>query len=137
MEKHFDLTNVEFEKQFENCRLDPMLFSHEAHIRLAWVHIKKYGSVQAEENIQSQLKRFVEFVGATDKYSTTLTIVAIKAVSHFIVRSKSNNFKDFIAEFPQLKNDFKTLIESHYSFDIFNFQNAKREYLKPDLIPFD
>ena len=31
----------------------------------------------------------------------------------------SENFKDFIVEFSQLKQDFKSLINSHYSFDIF------------------
>ena len=137
MEKHFELTNTAFEKQFATCKLDPTIFSHEAHLRLAWIHIMKYGLEQAEENIQAQLKNFVEFAGATDKYNKTLTIVAIKAVNHFVRRSRSNNFKDFITEFPQLKKDFKTLIDRHYSFNIFNSQKAKIEFLKPDLLPFD
>jgi hypothetical protein len=42
-ELHFSLTDIEFENQFENGTLKPELFSHEAHVRLAWIHIKKYG----------------------------------------------------------------------------------------------
>jgi len=137
METHFDLSDTAFEQMFESCKLDPTVFSHEAHLRLAWIHIMKYGLEQAEENIQVQLKNFVKFVGATDKYHETLTIVAVRVVHHFIQQSKANNFKDFIAEFPQLKSEFKRLINSHYSINIFSSQQAKTEFIKPDLISFD
>jgi hypothetical protein len=42
-EKHLDLSDNEFEKQFINCELSPDIFSHEAHLRLAWINIKKMG----------------------------------------------------------------------------------------------
>ena len=137
MEKHYRLSDTEFEKQFINCQLDPSIFTHEAHLRLAWINIRSYGIEQAEKRIQEQIQNFVAYVGAKDKYNTTLTIAAINAVGHFIKKSKTDNFKDFISEFPQLKNDFKTLINSHYSFDIFNSKKAKAEFLEPDLIPFN
>ena len=136
MENYFNLSDLEFENQFANCTLNPELFSHEAHLRLAWIHITKYGIDKAEENIQTQLKNFVQFVGASDKYNKTLTIVAIKAVNHFILQSKSNHFNNFIIEFPQLKTAFKPLINSHYSIDIFNSEKAKTEFIKPDVSPF-
>ncbi|TSE04965.1 hypothetical protein [Aquimarina algiphila] len=137
MEKHFELTDKAFENSFTDCTLDPEIFSHEAHLRLAWIHIKNYGIEQAEENIQKQLQNFITFVDAKDKYNKTLTIAATKVVNHFIRQSNSNNFKDFILEFPQLKTRFKQLIESHYNFDIFNSKYAKKEFLTPDLLPFD
>jgi len=137
MEKHFELSDSEFEKQFKGCKLDPDVFSHEAHLRLAWIHIDRYGLEEAEKNIQAQLKNFIEFIGAQDKYNTTLTIAAIKAVHHFMGESNSDNFKDFIKEFPRLKYNFKELIASHYGFDIYDSQQAKTQFLEPDLLPFD
>ena len=137
MEKHFELSDSEFEKQFISCELNPADFSHEAHLRLAWINIDKYGIQQAEKNIQNQLQKFVEFVGAKDKYNMTLTLAAIKAVYHFTLKSKSDNFMDFITEFPRLKYNFKELMDFHYGFDIYNSEKAKTEFLKPDLIPFD
>lgn len=137
MEKHFLLSDTEFEQQFNSCELSPEDFSHEAHLRLAWININQYGIEQAEQNIQSQLKRYVEFIGAKDKYNTTLTVAAIKSVYHFMRKSKSASFKDFIVEFPRLKYGFKDLMNSHYGFDIYNSEKAKSEYLVPDLLPFD
>ncbi len=136
MEKHFELTDLAFEKQFETCKLDVSMFSHEAHLRLAWIHITKYGLQQAEENIQKQLQNFVAHVGATDKYNKTVTIAAIKAVAHFMKKTTATNFEGFILEFPQLKNSFKTLINSHYSVDVFNSKRAKNMFITPDLAPF-
>jgi len=137
MENHFKLTDIEFEEKFINCSINPSDFTHEAHLRLAWLNIDKYGIEKAEKNIQSGLKNFVEFVGAKDKYNMTLTLAAIKAVYHFMLKSKSDNFKSFIAEFPRLKNNFKELMAFHYGFDIYTSDRAKKEFLMPDLEPFD
>ncbi len=131
------LSDTEFEHQFLACTLNPAEFSHEAHLRLAWIHIDRYGLEQAEKNIQTQLQNFVVHAGAADKYNTTLTLAAIKAVAHFMRKAKSTTFLDFIAEVPRLKYNFKELMACHYSFDIFTSATARGEYLEPDLLPFD
>ena len=137
MKSHFELNDTQFEQQFKSCKLDPTLFSHEAHLRLAYIHLGKYGHDQAITNVCHQLASFVTHLEATDKYNTTLTVAAVKAVYHFMQKSKANDFKGFIAEFPQLKNEFKRLMQSHYDFDIFNSQKAKKTFLEPNLLPFD
>ncbi len=136
-ETHFDLSDREFEQQFANCSLNPALFNHEAHLRLAWIHIDKYGVEQAIKNIGHQLVEYVMALGAKDKYNKTLTIAAIRAVYHFKLKSHSTNFQEFILEHPRLKYNFKELIAFHYATDIFKSEQAKQEYLEPELLPFD
>ncbi len=137
MQNHYQLSDNDFEAQFANANLDPAIFSHEAHLRLAWIHLNRYGLRQAEENICAQLVNFVNTIGAADKFNKTLTIAAIKAVHHFMQKSTSDNFADFIEEFPRLKYNFKELLGYHYGFDIFQSERARKEYLEPDLLPFD
>ncbi len=137
MHDHYIFDDEVFEVQFENCDLSPKLFSHEAHIRLAWIHIKKYGIEKAIINIDQQLSSFVDSLGLRAKYNKTVTIAAVKAVYHFILKSKSDNFKSFIEEFPRLKVDFIALLKSHYSIDLFNSENAKTTFIDPDILPFD
>ena len=137
MEEHHKLTDQEFEKRFVNCNLDPAIFTHEAHLRLAWLYLQKYGVEKTEGLIQDQLKKYVTSLGANDKYHATLTVAAIKAVHHFLSRSTTDNFRDFIAECPRLKTNFKELIGSHYGFDIYKSEEARLNYLEPDLLPFD
>ena len=137
MEKHFDYTDLQFETSFKNCTFNPEIFSHEAHLRLAWIHITKYGQEAAISNVCAQLINFVEFAGAKGKYNQTLTIAAIKAVNHFVNKANFGNFQGFITEFPMLKYHFKELMNSHYTIDIFNHEKAKKKFIEPDLLPFD
>lgn len=136
MENHLEISDTAFEREFENGSFNPEWFTHEAHLRLAWIHIRKYGKKQAILNISEQLFNFVSLLGAQHKYNKTLTIAAIEIVSHFMQKSKTENFQDFIYEFPRLNSHFKDLIASHYKTDIFTSPEAKKVYLKPDLCDF-
>jgi hypothetical protein len=133
---HFQLSDDVFEQQFADCKLDPELFSHEAHLRLAWIHIQNYGVDNAIENVSTQLKRYTAYVNAADKFNKTVTIAAVYAVHHFMKKNPSADFVGFINTNPQLKNNFRALIQTHYSQDVFNQAAAKREFLQPDLSPF-
>ena len=137
MQNHSQLTDQQFEKQFQNCTLAPKLFTHEAHLRLAWIHIKKYGIENALENVPTQIIQFVDNLGASHKYNHTLTVAAIKTVYHFVLKSKSASFQALLEAYPRLKFNFKDLLSCHYGFDIFNDEVAKLEYIAPDLLPFD
>lgn len=137
MGNHFELDDRAFEAQLESCTLNPDYFTHEAHIRLAWIHLSSYGKEQAIENICKQLQNFVNVLGAGEKYNKTLTIAAIKMVHHFMQKSKAVHFKDFIADFPRLLYNFRELIEYHYATDIFNSPEAKEVYLAPDRNHFE
>lgn len=137
LNNHTTLSDKELKNRFAACNLDPKIFNHEAHLRLTWIYLRSYAVETAIEKIRFQLFRYVHVLGASEKYNETLTIAAIKAVHHFMLKSKSNNFRDFISEFPRLKSHFKELMQAHYSVDIFNSPEAKTTYLQPDVLPFD
>ena len=136
MQSHRKLSDATFLRKFRACEIEPSAFTHEAHLRLAWIQIRKYGLARAEKNIQEKLKSYVKWAGAPEKYHTTLTVAAVRMVDHFMEKSSTNNFWDFIDEYPALINDFKSLINSHYSFDIFKHNRARLSYVAPDLAPF-
>ena len=137
MEHHSTLSDKEFENQFSNGTLDPGVFTHEAHLRLAWIHITTYGVTKSIDTISAQLQKFVALAGEKEKFNMTVTVAAIRAVYHFMRSSTTTNFQDFIDENPRLKNNFKELLHSHYSTDIFKSEQAKKEFLEPELLPFD
>lgn len=137
MNSHWVLSDLEFESQFTNMTLEPQLFTHEAHLRLAWIHINKYGLDQAIDNIVNQIFAYVENLNSVDKFNLTLTISALKIVNHFNNKSTVNSFGHFIENNSRLKNNFKELLDSHYGFDIINSKEAKIKYVSPDLLPFE
>jgi hypothetical protein len=137
MKSHKDFSDNQFESMFERGEFPVSLFNHEAHLRLAFIHLKKYGRKEAIQNICSQLKSYVQKLGAEEKFNLTLTVAAIRAVEHFINKSGSDKFESLLAEFPRLNFNFKELMSAHYGFDIYNAQEAKEKFLEPDLLPFD
>ena len=137
MKTHFSLDDPSFERAFETMELDPVLFTHEAHIRLAWLHIKQYGLEKAVFNLNKQIKNFAEKHGNPMKYNKTVTTASVHAVAHFMARSEAENFSDFINSNPKLLGNLKGLLMSHYSIDIFSDEFGRTQYLEPDLIPFD
>ncbi|SDB43236.1 hypothetical protein SAMN03097699_1302 [Flavobacteriaceae bacterium MAR_2010_188] len=137
MTSHLSLSDKEFVRQFKDCSLNPALFNHEAHLRLSYIQINKYGLEIAILNLKMHLKKYVRCFGAEEKYNETLTEAATRSVYHFIMKSKSEIFIDFIREYPRLKTDFKSLMDSHYSDEIYNMEEAKRVFIEPDLLAFD
>lgn len=136
MKNHLNLNDQQFEQQFRDGTFPPALFTHEAHLRLAWIHVHRYGVEQACLNVCDQIQSFDQLHGDGTKFHYTLTVAAVRTVNHFHQRSHSDNFVDFIREFPRLITNFKGLLDTHYSGFILRLQRAKLEYLEPDLLPF-
>ena len=57
MQHHSELDDNTFEVLFREGNFPAALFSHEAHLRLAWIHLRRYGLEQAIENVSRQLQR--------------------------------------------------------------------------------
>ncbi|MEQ9298622.1 MAG: hypothetical protein RIF33_08665 [Cyclobacteriaceae bacterium] len=136
VKSHYDYTDEELETIFASFRLKPLMFTHEAHLRLAYVHISKYEPEQAAQNMCEQIKGYAESLSVPEKFNMTVTIASIKAMHHFMSKAKSDNFKGLTQEFPQLLTDFREIIAQHYSFNVFADLQAKQEYVAPDLLPF-
>lgn len=131
------MNNSEFIEVFESGTLNPQLFNHEAHIKLAWIYLNMYGEGVAISKTCEGIRNFDKLHGDGTKYHTTLTVASVKAVHHFMRKSKSTTFEDFIVEFPRLKTSFKELLDQHYGEDMVHNKKAKAEFVEPDLLPFD
>lgn len=130
------LSDADFSQQFADCTLDPKLFTHSAHLRLAWISIRQNGITKAIALIREQIKAYDQKFGDGTKYHETLTVAALHVVHHFMKRSYADSFDGFISEFPRLKTHFKDLIAQHYSIDLFQDADAKEKYVQPDLQDF-
>jgi len=136
MEAHLNLTDASFLQQFAAAELPPELFSHEAHLRLAWLHLQHHGLEKAIDLVRTQIMHYVGILGAADKYHDTLTVAGVKTVHHFMQKSKADNFQEFIQEFPLLKTDFKVAVYTHYSRARLALPEARTRYLEPDLLGY-
>lgn len=137
MERHWKISDTEFETKFTNNTFKPLWFTHEAHLRLAWIYITKYGKEIAFKKYSEQLKAFADKYNADGKYNATVTYASIEIMHKYIQNSNAYDFQDFIKEFSKLKTNFKEIITSFYSGNIFTSKEAKQQILQPDLKSFN
>jgi hypothetical protein len=131
---HFDFDDSTFLSDFENCTFPPELFTHQAHLRLAWILLQTHDPVKAGERLCALINRFDRHFGDGTKYHCTVTIAAAHIVNHFI-RDKEESFQELIDSNPRLMTHFKEMVMAHYSEDIFRDKDAAKIYLAP-LQPF-
>lgn len=118
------------------CDLPPSDFTHLAHLRLAWLRLNQDQLGKAVIAVQDDILRYVEFLGVKEKYNRTLTIAAVYIVHRRMESSDAADFHSFMTSNSDLASDFKNLIMRHYKTDIFTSENAKSEFLEPELSPF-
>lgn len=136
MEKHYRFSDEVYEQKFRDCKFPPLYFSHEAHLRLAYIHLKKYGLEQSIENMCTQIYDFAIKYGATMKFNATVTYASLQIMYEYMQKGKSNSFLEMMEEFPHLLQDFKGEIQQYYSWDVFRSPEAKTKIHQPDKKPF-
>ncbi|MCB0638204.1 MAG: hypothetical protein KDC54_16355 [Lewinella sp.] len=136
MEAHYQLSDAGFAAAFADLSLDPILFTHEAHLRLAWIHLRQADPAAVSNLLCTQIPRYASHVGAPGKFHRTVTVAAVYAVAHFMQNDEATTFPAFLAAHPRLKTHFRELLATHYSFDIFASEKARVDYLPPDVLPF-
>jgi len=107
LEKHYRYSDEVFEEKFRECKFPPLYFSHEAHLRLAYIHLKKYGLEQSIDNMCTQIYDFAIKYGATMKFNATVTYASLQIMYHYMRKGNGETFLDLIKEFPHLLENFK------------------------------
>ena len=111
MNSHYEYTDEQFEDLFSSCSLNPKLFNHTAHIRLAFIYAKKYGVAKASALICDQIQAFDQKFGDGTKFNRKLTELSVRAVHQYMEQGKSETFSDFLLQYPKMIGSFKEVLE--------------------------
>jgi len=123
-------------QSIENKYLQLAEFNHAMHLRLAYCYLIKWGVKNAGKQMKKTLISFLSFHGVdSSKYHETITQGWLKAVWHFMQQSHPlPSSEAFLKENPVLMN--KEILLSHYSEERLFSEQARVQYLAPDLNPF-
>jgi hypothetical protein len=135
MISHASLPDDVFIAYFEKCELDPRCFTHEAHLRLAYLYLQKFGTKGAIEKLCRGITRFDLVFGSGDKFHMTITLASVAVLNHFIRKSDSEDFCALMEEYPQLKTEFRRLLNTHYSQALLNSPQSRNDFRLPDRLP--
>lgn len=119
-----NLSDTEFLKKVKDFSLNPKDFTHKAMLRLAYILIKKYGiELAIEKNIEIKEQYFINALHSS-KFNRTLTKAYTEILYFFMQKSPKSNFEKLIREFPRLIYNFKSLVKTHYGYNILKEHRA-------------
>jgi hypothetical protein len=135
MESHeLSQEDRDFRSAFEACTVTPSQFTHEAHVRLAYVYLVESDVESAVRRMREALLNFLERNDIPrSKFHETITRAWVLAVRHFMDRSASTSSDDFIAKNRELL-DSKIML-THYSASVLFSPDARSSFVEPDLDP--
>ena len=123
-----------FRKRFDACQLAPP-FSHEDHVRLAYVYLTEAPVEQAYPRVRETLRRFLAHHGVDPtKYHETMTKAWLLAVRHFMeIAEPSSSARDLMLQKPRLLDS--RIMLRHYSEELLFSARARADFVDPDLLP--
>ena len=123
-----------FRAAFESHRVPPSQFSHEAHVRLAYIYLAERDVESATRRMREALLDFIEHNGIPrSKFHETITRAWVLAVRHFMDRSSSSSSADFLSKNPELLDG--RIMFTHYSASVLFSSDARTSFVEPDLDP--
>lgn len=128
-----DLNDDEFLAAFERTGLAGYAFPHRAHLRLAWLSVRRFGVDRAVERVPAGIRSLAEQHGQPTHYHDTLTRAWVYAVAAADADRPRSTFDEFLDAYPQLLD--KHYLLRHYSAQRLSSAEARAHWLSPDLRP--
>jgi len=120
---------------FGNSSLTPAEWTHEAHVRTAFLHAREYPLDEAHLRLRAGIIRLNERHGLVESstlgYFETLTRVWLVLVASAAARSGATNSGELLERCPELFD--RTLPSRHYSKAVLASVRARSIFVPPDL----
>jgi hypothetical protein len=118
---------------FRSCTLLPAQFDHRAHLRVAWILVRRLPLADAIEQVCTGIENIATHFGAPDKFNRTMSEALVRWIASRA--TPELDFDAFLAEYPVLTRDVRALLSQHYSCERLTSPEAKRTFVMPDREP--
>jgi hypothetical protein len=130
------MTDDEFLTAFEECRIPPELWTHEAHIRMAWLYLRRRPLDEVIPIVRRGITRYAESRGKTGAYHETITVGYLVLIDGRIGRGGAGGtFAEFRERHPDLLDRGLSALLEHYSREVLDSTEARATFVEPDRAP--
>ena len=123
-----------FLRAFEDGSLPPAAWTHEAHVRLAWLVLRREALSEATDRVRDGIRRYnATVLGRPEAYHDTLTVAYVR-----IIASRMRPHEDwagFAERNPDLLDYRRPVTSRYYSAARMASPEARERVLAPDLEP--
>jgi len=122
---------------FIGCSLTSTQWTHEAHLRTAFLHAQRYSLDEAHLRLRAGIIRLNERHGLVETsmrgYFETLTRVWLVLVADARARSRATHSRELLERCPELLD--RTLPSRYYSKELLSSVRARAIFVAPDRAP--
>jgi hypothetical protein len=120
---------------FESGTLEPALFRHAVHVRVAWLYLRRDPLARALERFAADLRRFAARAGKPDLYHETTTWAYFALIRERMEDSGADHsWERFAAANPDLLTHRPSVLERYYTKRTLGSERARRTFVLPDRI---
>lgn len=125
------MTDDEFLAAFEAAAIPRPEWTHEAHVRMAWLYLTRRPFADALDRIRGGIKKLNGAIGGSpDGYHETITVAFARVIASRL--RPGDDFPAFRTRHPDLLDRTLTALLRHYTKDRLFSPEARRGFLAPD-----
>jgi hypothetical protein len=125
------MTNDEFLAAFETCTFTRPEWTHEAHVRMAWIYLSRFPFETALDNVRQGIQKLNGTLGSPDGYHETITVAFVRVIADRI--RAGEDYPVFCERNPDLLDRTLTALLRYYTREKLWSAEARREFIEPDL----
>lgn len=131
------MSNDDFLNAFERCTLPGSAWTHEAHIRMAWLYLMRYDESTALLHIRTGILRYnANVTKKAGAYHETITVAYTRLVADRLTAlPRDHRFDDFKVISNDLLDRTMTALLVYYSRERLFSDTARAQFIPPDLKP--
>ena len=126
------MTDRELIEAYETCTLDPDLFHHRQHVRVAWICLREAPLVAALTRFVESLRRFATSAGSPGLYHETITFAFVFLIHQRMQTHSKETFEEFAAANADLFSWKPSVLDRYYTPETLGSELARRTFVMPD-----
>ena len=125
------MTDDEFLLAFETCAFTRPEWTHESHVRMAWLYLTRLPFVAALDSVRRGIRKLNAKIGSPDGYHETITAAFVRVIASRV--RPGEDYPAFRDRNPDLLDRTLAALLRHYTKDRLWSPEARSRFIGPDV----
>jgi hypothetical protein len=127
------MTDDEFLAAFESAAISRPDWTHEAHVRMAWLYLSRLPFAEALHQVRTGIQKLNARIGSPDGYHETITVAFVRVIASRLERGEC--YAAFRERNPEVFDRKLGALLHHYTKERLYSAEARRAFIDPDVKP--